>query len=79
MVDTLRPIVFDPNPMAKLIVAEGIKSNIRNLVLNYRECILQNDVVAGKGSGLIFLLHGPPGVGKTMTSEAVAETLHKPL
>jgi len=34
MVDTLRPIVFDPNPMAKLIVAEQIKANIRHLVVN---------------------------------------------
>ena len=24
---------------------------------------------SGKGKGLIMLLHGPPGVGKTMTAE----------
>jgi SpoVK/Ycf46/Vps4 family AAA+-type ATPase len=29
--------------------------------------------------GCIFLLHGPPGVGKTLTAEAIAEMLHKPL
>lgn len=29
--------------------------------------------------GTIFLLHGPPGVGKTLTAEAIAELLHKPL
>jgi len=28
---------------------------------------------------MIFLLHGPPGVGKTLTAEATAETLKKPL
>ena len=27
------------------------------------------DVIAGKGEGSIFLLHGPPGVGKTLTAE----------
>lgn len=26
------------------------------------------DFVKGKGSGLIFLLHGKPGVGKTLTA-----------
>ena len=27
-----------------------------------------DDVVQGKGKGLIFLLHGPPGLGKTLTA-----------
>lgn len=29
---------------------------------------LFDDIVAGKGRGLVFLLHGPPGSGKTMTA-----------
>ncbi|ORY53102.1 hypothetical protein BCR33DRAFT_711465 [Rhizoclosmatium globosum] len=37
------------------------------------------DIVAGKSGGSVFLLHGPPGVGKTLTAEAIAELLHKPL
>lgn len=28
--------------------------------------------ILGKGKGLVFLLHGPPGVGKTMTAEGNA-------
>ena len=32
-----------------------------------------------KKEGLIILLHGPPGVGKTVTVRAVAEMMHAPL
>ena len=37
------------------------------------------DVVANKGAASIFLLHGPPGCGKTLTAEAISELLKKPL
>lgn len=39
----------------------------------------QFDLVRGKGKGLIILLHGAPGVGKTSTAECVADYTHKPL
>ncbi|OJD28646.1 aaa family atpase [Diplodia corticola] len=39
----------------------------------------QVDIVRGKGKGLIILLHGAPGVGKTSTAEGVAEKFEKPL
>lgn len=38
-----------------------------------------DDVVRGKGKGLVGLLTGPPGVGKTLTAEAVAEVTKRPL
>lgn len=37
------------------------------------------DLVAGKGAGLVALLHGPPGTGKTLTAECVADSFEKPL
>ncbi|KAL8645451.1 MAG: hypothetical protein Q9210_006700 [Variospora velana] len=37
------------------------------------------DVVAKKGKGLVMLLYGPPGVGKTSTAETVAIAARKPL
>ncbi|KAF2084164.1 P-loop containing nucleoside triphosphate hydrolase protein, partial [Saccharata proteae CBS 121410] len=37
------------------------------------------DLVQGKGKGLIILLHGVPGVGKTSTAETVAAYTQKPL
>lgn len=38
-----------------------------------------DDIVRDKGKGLIGLLTGPPGVGKTLTAEAVAEVTRRPL
>ncbi|KAF2432110.1 P-loop containing nucleoside triphosphate hydrolase protein [Tothia fuscella] len=37
------------------------------------------DFVKGKGNGLIFLLHGRPGVGKTCTAECIAAFTKRPL
>ncbi|GAA5844391.1 hypothetical protein JCM11251_007595 [Rhodosporidiobolus azoricus] len=37
------------------------------------------DFVEGKGGGLVIALHGTPGTGKTLTAEAVAESLQVPL
>lgn len=38
-----------------------------------------DDVVQGKGQGLIIMLAGTPGIGKTLTAEAVADKLRRPL
>ncbi|KAJ5938686.1 hypothetical protein N7466_001820 [Penicillium verhagenii] len=37
------------------------------------------DVVPAKGKGLIILLHGAPGVGKTSTAECIAAKLKRPI
>lgn len=37
------------------------------------------DLIRRKGNGLIILLHGGPGTGKTFTAESVAEIAQKPL
>lgn len=40
---------------------------------------LVKDLIQGKGGGLICVLFGTPGTGKTLTAEAVAEHLQRPL
>ncbi|ETS80035.1 hypothetical protein PFICI_07564 [Pestalotiopsis fici W106-1] len=40
---------------------------------------IQTDIVRGKGRGLIMLLHGVPGVGKTSTAECLAGVFNRPL
>lgn len=37
------------------------------------------DTAEGKGQGLAVLLHGPPGVGKTLTAETIALATGRPL
>ncbi|KID73422.1 ATPase family AAA domain-containing protein 3C [Metarhizium brunneum] len=37
------------------------------------------DLIQGKGRGINFLLYGPPGVGKTLTAETIAESYKRPL
>ncbi|RKK85414.1 hypothetical protein BFJ69_g1558 [Fusarium oxysporum] len=38
-----------------------------------------DDVIKGKGRGIIMLLSGEPGTGKTLTAESVSEIMQKPL
>jgi SpoVK/Ycf46/Vps4 family AAA+-type ATPase len=56
-----------------------IQAVVRRLERQETESTWSADFVAGKGSGGIILLHGPPGVGKTFTVEAIAEKLDSPL
>jgi SpoVK/Ycf46/Vps4 family AAA+-type ATPase len=37
------------------------------------------DIVRGKGRGLVILLHGAPGTGKTLTAESIAAATGQPL
>lgn len=51
-----------------------------NLSVRHNDHVLSSvDLVQGKGRGLIILLHGAPGVGKTSTAECVAAHSKRPL
>ncbi|KAI0451718.1 P-loop containing nucleoside triphosphate hydrolase protein [Xylaria acuta] len=60
--------------MVKSMIRQHLRD--RNLSSINRE---KTDVVRGKGRGLIILLHGVPGVGKTSTAECVADLFRRPL
>jgi len=59
------------------------KDLIKRLVMSHSSTTdkapIMRDIVQGKGNGLVMLLHGPPGVGKTLTAESVASLTGKPL
>jgi SpoVK/Ycf46/Vps4 family AAA+-type ATPase len=79
-VQHVKDIEWDEHAFESLVLAQDQKE----MVLAFSESHLQNrgtfdDVISGKGKGMIMLLSGPPGVGKTLTAEAVAEHMHCPL
>ncbi|CAE6479816.1 unnamed protein product [Rhizoctonia solani] len=82
LVEHLSPIPFQPHVFNHLVLRDDYKSMIRSLVDAHAgrgESALLTDVVTGKGGGLVIVLHGKPGIGKTLTAEAVSEHLERPL
>ncbi|KAM7184833.1 AAA ATPase family protein [Naviculisporaceae sp. PSN 640] len=79
-VDYVGEVKFNPDVTSKLVLPDEQKE----LILAMAESQIEgtsgfDDVIKGKGKGVVCLLSGPPGVGKTLTAEVVAETLHAPL
>lgn len=76
-VDCVADIVFDDRAYDYLVLDQDKKEIVKALVMYSGTGV--TDVITGKSGGTIFLLHGDPGTGKTLTCEAIAELLHKPL
>ncbi|KAK5936733.1 hypothetical protein PMZ80_010996 [Knufia obscura] len=77
----IRNIVWDESSFDRLAIPAGNKKAVQALCeahLGRNSDLVFEDFVAGKGQGLITLLHGPPGVGKTLTAETISEHLHRP-
>ncbi|KAJ3358891.1 hypothetical protein GGF32_009902 [Allomyces javanicus] len=79
LVDEVVEIEFDPHVYDQLVLPSDTKELVKGLVESHEAGGLVGDVIEGKGQGLIFLLHGNPGCGKTLTAEAIAEQLQRPL
>jgi hypothetical protein len=77
LVDGLDEIEFREGIFDMLVLPESRKRMVKALVQHSNDSF--NDIVSGKGEGSVFLLYGGPGIGKTLTAEAVCEMLHKPL
>nr|XP_036582506.1 Vacuolar protein sorting-associated protein 4B [Colletotrichum truncatum]KAF6791210.1 Vacuolar protein sorting-associated protein 4B [Colletotrichum truncatum] len=80
-VEDIGPIVWNNEAYDHLVYDEQQKDLVLSFVENHGLSKGQqmDDVIVGKGQGLIILLSGPPGTGKTLTAEAVADRTHRPL
>ena len=68
-VSKLRPVEYNTDAFASLVLPTETKKTLSALVRLHEGNSAQfDDLVVGKGKGLIILLHGPPGVGKTFTA-----------
>lgn len=77
-VDQISEIEFDKTAFDRTVIPQKNKDMIRRLVTNFYKTECQN-FIKGKGRGLVFLLHGKPGVGKTLTAHGISELLGLPL
>jgi hypothetical protein len=67
---------YDTKLSDKLILPEDVRSLIEMLITT--KGVFQ-DIVKGKGGGAVILCAGPPGCGKTLSSEVYAESMQRPL
>lgn len=66
------------------LVLPNSQQDLKRLILAFtraqsKQTDTFDDVIQGKGRGTIMLLKGPPGVGKTLTAESVADVMRVPL
>ncbi|KAK4625708.1 uncharacterized protein CLAFUR5_05938 [Fulvia fulva] len=80
-VDGIRDIKWNAASFKRLVLPNDYKELILSFVESHRERAEDSfdDIIEGKGQGMIILLSGVPGVGKTLTAEAVAEEMQVPL
>lgn len=68
-ISKLMPVDYNEDAFEGLVLPQDIKKTLSSLVkLQEKDSLRFDDMIAGKGKGLIILLHGPPGVGKTFTA-----------
>ncbi|KAH7011098.1 hypothetical protein EDB80DRAFT_711244 [Ilyonectria destructans] len=87
LVDNIDTVTWNKSAFDQLVLRPTIKEMIKALIMvrvqtrsgQQNFTWKRDDLIAGKGNGLIMLLHGGPGTGKTLTAGNVAEIAEMPL
>ncbi|KAJ7762396.1 P-loop containing nucleoside triphosphate hydrolase protein [Mycena maculata] len=78
--DRLEDLIWSDEAFRSLVLGSKQKMLIHSLFKSHSaRAATFDDIVKGKGKGLIGLFSGSPGCGKTLTAEAVAEITRRPL
>lgn len=76
-VDCVVDVAYDEEAFASLLLDQDHKDTVLSLVrIHSDERAMVDDVITGKGKGMVMLLHGPPGVGKSLTAGMSDPYLH---
>jgi SpoVK/Ycf46/Vps4 family AAA+-type ATPase len=76
-IKNLVDVVYQKDAFDRLVLEPEKKKIIKSLILYKSDKF--KDFIETKGNGLIFLLYGAPGTGKTLSAEATCELLEKPM
>jgi ATP-dependent 26S proteasome regulatory subunit len=72
-IEDVQKIEFNSDAFSTLILLDEQKDMIHSLVeVHSKNLLTFDDVIAGKGKGMVFLLHGECGTGKTLTAGKTA-------
>ena len=79
-IDDLTDIEWSRDAIDRLVMDKRQKKVLSSLISSpvFTQGV-EGDVIGWKGRGLVMLLHGQPGTGKTLTAESVCESLKRPL
>lgn len=78
-VDLIEGVTWNKKASENLVVDPEMKQLTEALITNQLASEQGTGLEDIKGNGLIMLLHGSPGTGKTFTAESVAEMAEQPL
>ncbi|KAH8897688.1 P-loop containing nucleoside triphosphate hydrolase protein [Thozetella sp. PMI_491] len=79
-VDRITDVIWNKDAFRQLVATDDTKELIQAVVTAHGQRLISApDIIEGKGKGLLILLHGGPGTGKTLTAESIADQQERPL